>query len=277
MGRLGGAEMWGWLDRAVCRTTPSRSRYIRRTPSIGRSPQNQGQERCRLTARLQGNVQFPAPNRSVNCTIPMQRAESTASATQWPYSAMSRHGYGVGDTVGEGVGVGDTLGEGVGVGDTVGEGVGVGDTLGEGVGVGDTLGEGLGVAVALGPGDGAGVGAVLRDGKGCVGTPGDDVVRPILKALGVAAGPTGSGASSELSGCGVAMPRTVRPRTSGSAGSLATACPPVRRRTPVAPIPIPLTRPLRTQSLWRRRLSTGRNLMTAGTALSTIDSTAGGR
>ena len=247
MGRLGGAEMWGWLDRAVCRTTPSRSRYIRRTPSIGRSPQNQGQERCRLTARLQGNVQFPAPNRSVNCTIPMQRAESTASATQWPYSAMSRHGYGVGDTVGEGVGVGDTLGEG------------------------------LGVAVALGPGDGAGVGAVLRDGKGCVGTPGDDVVRPILKALGVAAGPTGSGASSELSGCGVAMPRTVRPRTSGSAGSLATACPPVRRRTPVAPIPIPPTRPLRTQSLWRRRLSTGRNLMTAGTALSTIDSTAGGR
>ena len=136
---------------------------------------------------------------------------------------------------------------------------------------------GVGVAVGPGPGDGASVGAGLCDGKGCVATAGDDIIRVILKPFGLAAGPTGAGGCSDLRASGVARPpRTVGPSTCGSAGSLAAPCPAVRRKTPVAPIPIPLSKLPRTQSLWRRTLLAGTNSITAGSALSMVASSAGG-
>jgi len=50
----------------------------------------------------------------------------------------------------------------------------------------------------VGVGVGGCVGAGLCDGKGCVATAGDDIMRVILKPFGLAAGPTGGGGCSEI-------------------------------------------------------------------------------
>ena len=59
------------------------------------------------------------------------------------------------------------------------------------------VGVSVGVAVGLGPGVGLSLGAGLCDTRG-VGTASGDITRPILRAPGLAAGPTGAGVCAEV-------------------------------------------------------------------------------